>query len=85
MLGGLIVEALCGGRALPLRAYWPDAELPAHPESLLARHPADPRAGAVIELVGHMLASDPVRRPSAPEVAQACREIRNQETAPLRR
>jgi serine/threonine protein kinase len=85
MLGGLIVEALCGGRDLPLRAYWPDAELPAHPEILLARHPADPRTGAVIELVGRMLASDPARRPSARGVAQACREIRDQENAALRR
>ena len=85
MLGGLIVEALCGGRDLPLRAYWPEAELPAHPESLLARHRADPRAGVVIDLVGRMLASDPAHRPTARGVAQACREIRDQESATLRR
>jgi serine/threonine protein kinase len=75
MLGGLIVEALSGGSDLPDCAYWPEAELPERPERLLARYVADPRAGSVLELAGRMVSSDPNLRPSAREVAQACRGI----------
>lgn len=80
MLGGLIVEALSSGCDLPDRAYWPDAELPAHPEHLLVCHAADPRAGSVRELVSCMLSSDPTHRPSARAVAHACRELRRPAT-----
>jgi len=76
MLGGLIYEALSGGRRLPPASGWPEACVHERPEHSLRRDTNDPRIAAVSALLGRMLVANPKRRLSARQVAQACRGIR---------
>jgi serine/threonine protein kinase len=76
MLGGVIYEALSGGRVLPAAEEW--AGHPPHdaPERNLGRWTTDFRIPMVHRLLHRMLALDPAERLSAGEVARRCREIR---------
>ena len=76
MLGGLIYEALSGGRQLPPASSWSEPFPHDRPEYSLRRETADPRIGAVGELLRGMLARSPKNRMTAWRVARACRAIR---------
>jgi len=76
MLGGLIYEALSGGRRLPPASGWPEPSVHERREHSLLRDTNDPRIGAVSALLGRMLVTDPALRLSAGQVARACYGIR---------
>lgn len=76
MLGGLIYEALSGGRRLPPASAWPEPSVHERVEHSLLRDTHDPRIGAVSALLGRMLVTNPALRLSARQVARACRGIR---------
>jgi serine/threonine protein kinase len=76
MLGGLIYEALSGGRRLPPASGWPEPSVHERREHSLLRDSTDPRIGAVSALLGRMLVTNPALRLSARQVARACRGIR---------
>lgn len=76
MLGGLVYEALSGGRRLPPASSWPAACVHERPEHTLRRDTNDPRIAAVSALLGRMLVASPGERLSARQVARACRGIR---------
>jgi serine/threonine-protein kinase len=76
MLGGLIYEALSGGRRLPPASGWPEPSVHERREYSLLRDSTDPRIGAVSALLGRMLVTNPALRLSARQVARACRGIR---------
>jgi serine/threonine protein kinase len=76
MLGGLIYEALSGGRRLPPASSWPEPCVHERPEHSLRRDTPDPRVAAVSALLGRMLVANPKRRLTARQVARACRGIR---------
>ena len=79
MLGGLLYEALSGGRVLPPATQW--GALCVHESRqfalprLLADRTDDPRVVAVSTLLRGMLTLDPAQRMSARGVAYACRGI----------
>ena len=76
MLGGLIYEALSGGRRLPPASGWPGPCVHERPEYSLRRDTTDPRVAAVSALLRRMLVVNPKRRLTARQVARACRGIR---------
>jgi serine/threonine protein kinase len=76
MLGGLIYEALSGGRRLPPASGWPEPSVHERREYSLLRDTSDPRINAVSALLGRMLVTDPALRLSARQVARACYGIR---------
>ena len=76
MLGGLVYEALSGGRRLPPASGWPEPSVHERVEHSLLRDTNDPRIGAVSALLGRMLVTSPALRLSARQVARACRGIR---------
>ena len=76
MLGGLIYEALSGGRRLPPASGWPEPRVHERREHSLLRDTNDPRINAVSALLGRMLVTSPELRLSARQVARACRGIR---------
>ena len=76
MLGGLIYEALSGGRRLPPASGWPEPSVHERREHSLLRDTNDPRIGAVSALLGRMLVTNPELRLSARQVARACCGIR---------
>jgi len=80
MLGGLIYEALSGGRLLPPASRWPASTVHERPEYSLRRYTDDPRVGAVSALLGRMLTARPKHRLSARQVTRACRAIRRGES-----
>ena len=80
MLGGLIYEALSGGRTLPPASSWPEPNLHERAEHSLCRDTSDPRVGAVAALLRRMLTRSPRRRLTAPQVARACQCIRTGRT-----
>jgi serine/threonine protein kinase len=80
MLGGLIYEALSGGRKLPPASGWPEPNLHERAEYSLYRDTSDPRVGAVAALLRRMLTRSPRRRLTAPQVARACQCIRTGRT-----
>ena len=80
MLGGLIYEALSGGRHLPPASRWPAPSVHERPEYSLRRSTNDPRVGAVSALLGRMLTARPKHRFTARQVARACRAIRRGES-----
>lgn len=80
MLGGLLYEALSGGRLLPPASRWPTPTIHERPEYALCRDADDPRLGPVEALLGRMLVTRPERRFSARQVARACRAIRRAQT-----
>ena len=87
MLGGLIYEALSGGRLLPPASCWPTASVHHRPEYSLACDVDDPRVGAVSALLDRMLRADAGARLTARQVARACSAIRRAQTVggrPLR-
>jgi serine/threonine protein kinase len=87
MLGGLIYEALSGGRLLPPASCWPTASVHERPEYSLACDVDDRRVGAVSALLDRMLRSDVDARLTARQVARACHAIRRGQTVggrPLR-
>jgi serine/threonine protein kinase len=76
MLGGLIYEALSGGRRLPPASGWPEPSVHERREHSLLRDTNDPRIGAVSALLGRMLVTNPELRLSARQAARACYGIR---------
>ena len=76
MLGGLIYEALSGGRRLPPASGWPEPSVHERREYSLLRDTNDPRINPVSALLGRMLVTDPALRLSARQVARACYGIR---------
>jgi serine/threonine protein kinase len=76
MLGGLIYEALSGGRRLPPASAWPEPSVHERMEHSLLRDTNDPRIGPVSALLGRMLVTNPALRLSARQVARACRGVR---------
>ena len=76
MLGGLIYEALSGGRRLPPASGWPEPSVHERREHSLLRDTNDPRINAVSALLGRMLVTNPVLRLSARQVVRACHGIR---------
>jgi serine/threonine protein kinase len=76
MLGGLIYEALSGGRRLPPASGWPEPSVHERREHSLLRDTNDPRISAVSALLGRMLLTNPALRLSARQVARACHGIR---------
>ena len=76
MLGGLIYEALSGGRRLPPASGWPTPTVHDRLEYSLRRDTNDSRVAAVSALLDRMLVASPELRLSARQVARACRGIR---------
>ena len=76
MLGGLIYEALSGGRRLPPATGWPEPCVHERTEHSLRRDTDDRRVAAVSALLSRMLVTNPRQRLSARQVARACRGIR---------
>jgi len=76
MLGGLIYEALSGGRRLPPASGWPEPSVHERREHSLLRDTNDPRISAVSALLGRMLVTNPALRLSAHQVVRACHGIR---------
>jgi len=76
MLGGLIYEALSGGRQLPPASTWSWPFPHKRSEYSLRRETADARIGAVAEMLCGMLARSPKNRMTAAQVARACHAIR---------
>ncbi len=80
MLGGLLYQALTGGRYLPPAREWAGACVHESDEHALWRVLADvtddPRPRAVSHVLRGMLALDPARRLPARGVAAACRAVR---------
>ena len=76
MLGGLIYEALSGGRRLPPASGWPEPSVHERREHSLLRDTTDPRINAVSALLGRMLVTNPAHRLTARQAARACHGIR---------
>lgn len=76
MLGGLVYQALSGGRVLPPACHWDGACVHRRPEYTLTQDSDDPRVVAVEALLERMLARDPGYRLPAREIARMCRAIR---------
>ena len=76
MLGGLIYEALSGGRLLPPATQWTGPGMHELPEHSLLQDSSDPRVELVSALLCRMLAANPRGRLSAREVARRCRAAR---------
>lgn len=77
MLGGLVFQAITGGRFLPPARDWGAACVHERTAFTLRRDTADPRATAVEALLERMLTRDPARRLPAREVVRVCRAIRS--------
>lgn len=75
-LGGLIYEAISGGRALPPAREWGGGAPLTEPEYSLAEFVADARWPEVEALLARMLAPWPEARPAAEEVAGRLGAIR---------
>ena len=80
MLGGLIYEALTGGRVLPPPSSWSAQWIHERGEYTLTRESSDPRLTAVATLLRGMLVRSAKRRIAARHVAIACRSIRTGRT-----
>ena len=77
MLGGLVYQALSGGRLLPHAGDWESASVHERPEHTLRQDSDDPRVTAVEALLARMLTRDPADRLPAREVARVCRALRS--------
>ena len=77
MLGGLVYQALSGGRVLPPAREWGGGPPHARAAYTLRQDGDDPRVVAVEALLDRMLTRDPSRRLPAREVARFCRAIRS--------
>lgn len=75
MLGGLIYEALSGGRVLPPAADWDGGSVHRRPAHTLRQDSDDPRIVAVEALLERMLTRGLRQRLPAREVARVCRAI----------
>ena len=80
MLGGLMYEALTGGRVLPPPSSWAAQSIHERTEYALTRESSDPRLEAVATLLRGMLVRSAKRRIAARHVAIACRSIRTGRT-----
>lgn len=76
LLGGLIYEALSGGKYIERPEHRPGEFVHEKPDFSLSQFTKDPRAAQVGDLLRCMWADDPNARLSAQQVADICREIR---------
>lgn len=75
MLGGLVYQALSGGRLLPPTPEWDGVSIHARPAHTLRQDSDDPRMVGVEALLDRMLTRDGRDRLPAREVARVCRGL----------
>lgn len=77
MLGGLVYQALSGGRTLPPAGDWDGGSVHSRRAHTLRQDTQDPRILPVEALLERMLARDTRHRLPAREIARVCRAIRS--------